>query len=645
MEDREEKISRIEKLKRDLYSRNKQESLSRRSRLSKNNEGLSHSWKKEGEDDFFKNKIENQDMTKKKKYDFFKLILWLAVVFFVISLGVAGFVLFTGGTIISSDNIKIDVLGPLNINGGEPLELQISISNENATNIEAADLIVEYPEGTRSVENLNISLPRFRKSIGTLEQGESKNETVKALLFGEEGQTKKIKIVVEYRTENSNAIFFKEKEYEVRISSSPISINIESLKEITSGDQVNLKIEVVSNSSTIVEDLILQVDFPFGFNFSDSNPDPAFSTNIWRIGDIAPGGRKSVNISGVLEGQDGEERVFKIFTGIEEDNNEGVLKTAFSSVDHSILITKPFMSVDLVIGGDHGEYYAALPDEEVKVSVVWKNNLPDPISNTEITTKLVGEALDESSIKVSNGFYRSIDNTIVWNKTTEPSLDFINPGQSGILTFSFRSKDQTASATSNPEVSIEASVSGRRLSENQVSEEVVSQSSRYVRFQSIVELSGKILHNSGLISNSGPIPPRVEQLTTYTVVWSIKNTANNISGGQVKTVLPNYISWENVYSPTSSDITFNPNTREVVWNVGRVRSGSGVNFSAEEVSFKIGFLPSISQLGSEPILIGQSIFTGRDDFAGANITSTKRAMTTKITSDPSYSNGDEVVNN
>ena len=41
MEDREEKISRIEKLKRDLYSRNKQESLSRRSRLSKNNEGLS----------------------------------------------------------------------------------------------------------------------------------------------------------------------------------------------------------------------------------------------------------------------------------------------------------------------------------------------------------------------------------------------------------------------------------------------------------------------------------------------------------------------------------------------------------------------------------------------------------------------------
>jgi len=587
-------------------------------------------------------KVSQSNMKKKKNY--LKMFLWASVIFFVTSLLIAGLVLFRGGNIISSDNVEIDVSGPLSINGGEPVKLQISVKNNNSADIELSDLIIEFPEGTRSVENINLELPRIRKTLGPIESREVARETIEALLFGEEGDIKELKITVEYRIENSNAIFVKEDKYEIEISSSPINISVGSLKEITSGREVDVNLEISSNSPTIVEDLVVQVDYPFGFTFKNSSPSPVSSNNIWRVGNISPGGKKTISFSGTLEGQDNEERVFRVFTGIESEEGIDKFETAFSSVKHSILITKPFISIDLEINNESGPHYTAAPNEEIGATITWKNNLPDPVSNVEIEAKIDGSILDESSVEVVKGFYRSIDNTVIWDKNDEPDLSLLNPGQSGTVSFTFKPKNQSADSIVNPEVSVSVSARGRRISDSQVSEEIKALSSTSIRFTSLAVLLGETTYSKGPITNSGPIPPQVEVPTTYTVTWSLSNSSNDIVDGEVRATLPSYVSWTGNISPQAgANLTFNSSQREVLWRPGKIEAGTGLLSSPKEASFQIRFLPSVSQVGSEPILVNQSEFTGEDDFTGATIRATKRAMTTRISTDPSYTNGDERV--
>jgi len=90
-------------------------------------------------------------------------------------------------------------------------------------------------------------------------------------------------------------------------------------------------------------------------------------------------------------------------------------------------------------------------------------------------------------------------------------------------------------------------------------------------------------------------------------------------------------------------VTFNSQTREVTWKIGSVGRGAGLFGDTKEVSFQLGFTPSISQAGEVPEIIGVTILTGRDSFANANISSSRVSLNTRLSNDPGFSSGDERV--
>ena len=60
----------------------------------------------------------------------------------------------------------------------------------------------------------------------------------------------------------SNAIYHKEKDYDVRISTSPINVNGEHVEKILSGEEIEIEIDISSNSTEDVGNLALKVDYP-----------------------------------------------------------------------------------------------------------------------------------------------------------------------------------------------------------------------------------------------------------------------------------------------------------------------------------------------------------------------------------------------
>ena len=190
----------IERLKRRLYSRTEKNlGVTKRRRLRPLGHDVEEEWAPDSPTEV-KKKIE--------KLSILSTLLIFSVVFFIGSVIVAAYFFLGGSTTVSSQNIDIEIEGPVTVRGNEELVLQISITNRNAIRIQSVDLLVEYPEGTRLADNLEVELSRHRESLGDIASGEAVQKTVRAVLFGEEGSDKEIKIVLEYRIEDSNAIFF-----------------------------------------------------------------------------------------------------------------------------------------------------------------------------------------------------------------------------------------------------------------------------------------------------------------------------------------------------------------------------------------------------------------------------------------------------
>jgi hypothetical protein len=144
--------------------------------------------------------------------------------------------------------------------------------------------------------------------------------------------------------------------------------------------------------------------------------------------------------------------------------------------------------------------------------------------------------------------------------------------------------------------------------------------------------------------NSGPIPPKVEQKTTYTVVWSLSNTANNISKVQVRSSLPSWVKFMGNFSPATEDLVYNDSTKEIVWNVGSIPKGTGITETGKDVSFQVELSPSLSQLNTTPVIINSATLTGHDDFANVDVKVNKTLLNTRLLGDPSFpSNGGVVV--
>jgi len=573
-------------------------------------------------------------------------ILLGSIIFFIIALAVVAFEFLGGGNIVSGDNIEISVRAPVSIAGGELLPFEIEIKNNNNVKLLGADLGITFPIGARQVNDTSVSAKRVQEYLGDIPSGGSVKKNLDVVLFGSENETKEINIALEYKVPGSNSLFNKNKQVTVLLSSSPVSIVINNPKEVNTNQSVDFTIEVTSNSPTVLKNLLLTTDYPFGFNFVKSEPNFYSKNNVWLIGDLEPGAKRTIRIFGALSGQEGEERGFNFSVGTQSKTNTTIIDAPFSSAFSAITIRRPFVSADIFFNGEDVDEYVATAGEKIEVIIRWRNNLSYQVSNASILLKIDGNAIDKSSVRADSGFYRSSDNTIIFDKTTNSVFKNLGPGASGESKFEFKSfspSSITGSGLSNPTVVLTILVKGEKTDYGANPENVLFTEERKIKLTSAAQLFAKALYYIGPFKNTGPIPPKAETESTYTIIWTVTNPLNNLSAVRASAVLPQYVRWLDKVSPSQEKVSYNEDTREVSWSLGNVLAGAGRISPAREVSFQISFFPSVSQIGAVPNLIGESTLTGRDPFTNKTFTSILSTLNTRLNSDPYFKVGLEEV--
>ncbi len=157
-----------------------------------------------------------------------KLVIAAVVVVSLAIAGIVAYFLAGGMSVVSSSNIDISLGGPTSIKGGESGNWQVAITNKNKTNLELADLIIDYPEGARPISGAVSGTKAFseRRSIGQIGAGQTVTEAIGAYLFGEKDTDQVFKFTLEYRPQGSNAILAKTAEQSVHLLQSPVEVSI-----------------------------------------------------------------------------------------------------------------------------------------------------------------------------------------------------------------------------------------------------------------------------------------------------------------------------------------------------------------------------------------------------------------------------------
>jgi hypothetical protein len=299
-----------------------------------------------------------------------------------------------------------------------------------------------------------------------------------------------------------------------------------------------------------------------------------------------------------------------------------------SQAQPTITVSKPFILTTLAMAGNTSDTVAVTSATVVNGSLHFTNTLPDQLGDVSVQINISGSALDRQSVRSdSNGFYHSENGAINWDKNSNNDFALIDPGDSRDLSFSFSSL-KLGITDKNPEVDVTTIINGSRTSPVGAVEKISTTITKTVKILANLVLISKSLRG-GPIPNTGPFPPKAENVSTYTIDWALTNMWNDVSGAKVTTTLPPYVEWTGVVNPQTANITYDSASHTVTWSPDSVSAGAGFTQSPKEVFFQVKIHPSLSQVQATPAITSDLVLSAKDNFTDSTIKLTNNPLTTQ----------------
>ena len=549
-----------------------------------------------------------------------KIILFVVIA--VVIAGLAGFWYYQKN-IYSKEVLKLEILGPEEAELAQEIEYTVKYKNNGNIKLEDPRLVFEYPKYSITEEGESL---RQELVLDDIYPGEEKTFHFKTRLLGKEGEIKKAQAWLSYRPKNLKARYESKTSHAVQIKSVPLTLEFDLPSKIESGKEISFRLNYFSNVNYPLSNLGIKLEYPSDFEFKSARPQPLEETD-WEIGLLnkAEGGR--IEITGNIMGKVGEQKNFKAQLGSWQDGEFVFLKEAVRAVQ----IVTPSLYITQEI--NNNPQYIATPGDALHYEIYFKNIGEESFSNLFLVVKLEGELFDFNSLKAPLGEFETGDNSIIFDWRRVPKLQFLDAQEEGKVEFWIELKDDWQIATEkdkNP-------VLRNKVYLSQAREEFVT------KVNSKLEIVQKGYYQDEIFGNTGPLPPRVGNVTTYTITWQAKNYYNDVKNVKVRAVLGKNAELTGKIFPEDARLTFDSVSREVVWKMETLHAGEGILGGAPNVSFQISFSPSASQKGTTPILINQAKISGEDQFTENLVESTTHPIDTTLPDDNTVTASEGVI--
>ena len=566
-----------------------------------------------------------------------KRMIWLVLGVAVLAvLVITGWLWWRSWSSFDASDVALDIFGQDRVVSGEEVNYIVRYKNNSRVAIGSAALSFYFP--AQSVPSDKSSVVAQGDSLvatdnlGQLAPGQAGQAEFKARVLGDKDSQQKFKAKLDYRPANISSNFSNAKEFVSTIISVPLVLSFILPERIVSGQTMNFSLRYLNTSDAAFSDAKVKIEYPEGFIFDSALPSPQEGNNIWVLPEIGSREEGNIIIKGAISGNEGESKVFKAQIGSQKENEDFIVYSQTLS-SPQIAASPLFVEQSLPEATDNNVNIG----QDVTYRIKYRNTTDAPIGPVFLTVKIDSQAVELASVRSAKGFFSSSDGVITWNSSSLPALEELAAKVEGTLEFSLKIKDRlpvSKYSDKNFTVTTTAKIDSFNVPLALSGTQLGGQNQLVVKINSSLVLNMKGYYSDRLIPNSGPLPPRVGQKTTYTIYWQAQNVSNDVSGAVVEAFLPSYVRWEGNIFPKDEDIKYDPASGKVIWTIGRLSAATGSLSPVRQVAFQVGFVPSIGQVGSTAVVVQEAKLAAQDDFTGAPLTASDSELKSDMPDDP-----------
>lgn len=523
-------------------------------------------------------------------------------------------------TAFLENRVAVEFSGPEKVDSVQIVEYAIKYKNDNRVSLKNVEIFLNYaenfqPENSDGLEKMNASNSKI--TIGEIKPRSSGEFKLRGRFFAPEDYTLLLKSSFQYVPSNFNSVFRVEKNVNVEIKSSPISIEIDAPLEAASGNSIEYVIGYKNVNARQFENMRLEVEYPGGFTFTSAEPKPTEGNNFWYLGNLDEDTKGQIVIQGELTGEKNEAKVLKVYLKSTEEG--GTLVSYGEREKLTRIVTSP-LSIRQSVVGLTGTNVST--GGKLEYQLAFKNEGNIGLRNAIVTCEIKGAILDFSKIRVGETAYESKEGVITWKAVDSPQLANLQPKAEGTVSFSipiFKEIPLGSERDKDFIITSVAKIDSPDIPTPVGANKIISSNKLVLKLNTDVALETMGYYDDPNIKNFGPIPPQVGAETSYVLYWLITNRYNYISDVLVESSLPTGVKWTGKTYPDGENISFNSRTNKIEWKIGNIKNGTGILSSKKEVRFQVSIIPEINSLGKMVPLLNPPVLTAKDVFTSENI--------------------------
>lgn len=531
---------------------------------------------------------------------------------------------------------KVEIAGREYVEAGEETAITVALRNVSSVTLEDAELTVLFPAGAvaRNEAGGDSATGRALQRIGKLAPDEEREQTFFVKFFGREGDEQTLNASLTYRPGTLRARFSANAEKRVTIASVPLAIAWDAPETVAVGETASITIRVSSQARMPLDVIWLRLEYPPEFTVTEAVPAASGTDALWLIGALSPGEEKRIVLKASFGVAGGERQ--SLTAGVGTYNMLTKEWTPWrESSREVILASSPFL-LQAAIEGRRGGIVK--PGDFLSATVHYRNRSSIPVKNVTVRALWEGGIIDAATLAIGEGGVVDFGTkNIIWGPGGTGALREVLPGQEGVLHIAARLKPRPAiqsMADKNLTVRLATHIETASIPQELAGSALAPDDIVTFKVSTIVLASGRSAHRASPIPNTGPLPPKVGEKTTYAIIWEARNFTNDVENADVRASLPPNVRWEGVASPRDTDIHFDAASGEVRWRLGNISPGVGVLTPARVAAFQVSVIPADIDVGTSPALTGVMRFSGRDTFTGEEIALEGEGVSTQLPEDP-----------
>lgn len=520
--------------------------------------------------------------------------------------------------IINNNNQSLDIglISPDEVMAGVPFDFRVEFSNQIDSVLKNVSLIVTLPEGAVFAGSGEEKLVDS-KDLGDIGQGSLISETYKVIFLkgiglSGQGENNKIKALVSYVSGSSN--YEKEDEKAVKILDSGVSVAIKVPEKVFSGEEFEIGIKYKNISDVDFYGLEMAMEYPVNFVFISSDSKADSGNNIWELGDLRKGSEGNFIIKGSVAGPDNSPVIFKANLNFTLNNQ----KYHINLKDVNSAISPSPLSL-LILLNDKRDYITKLNDE-LKYNIGYINNTDVPLREAVVRVQIRGELFDLESLD-TKAVLRKTDNTLIWNSSNTPELNYIAPRSAGFVSFSIKTKTNYPVRRLGDKdfiLSIKAEIESPTVPEFLNASRTYNISKIETKVAGDLILSTKAFFRDAWagILNKGTLPLKVGQPINFTIHWILSSFATDFTGIELRVPLKEGVKFSGVAKSNFGNAPIlDEKTNEMVWTLDKLPANKGFVDDPVEIIFQIEATPSSSQIANYMPLLGETVMRATDTFS------------------------------